>query len=126
MHDAIDADLHGGLNAIAGGVGGKDEELDLWQLLAELADDFEAIEAGHHDIDDDEVGIEFSAGFKAFAAIAGAADQFHARHIFDKTADQFAQDGLIFDNIDFIHGSVNWRVRDRSVKVAIKWGVLWR
>lgn len=85
-------------------VAGKDEDVGIGHLFFDAAEDLGAIEAGQHDIEDDELGFGFEALLDGGAAIAGGGDDFPVILGGNELADHIANGGMVFNNGYFFHG----------------------
>lgn len=81
-------------DAVLDGVfGGEEEAGDVGVEGADALEEFEAVEAGHHDVEDENVGPPGAGGGEGGGAVGGGAD-FPAGH-FEGYADEFCQHGFV-------------------------------
>jgi hypothetical protein len=67
-------------------------------LGADLLDDAEAVEAGHLDVEEDEVGRELADCRDGLGAVCGFADDFDVRSALESNADTTSSERLVIDD----------------------------
>lgn len=75
---AVDGDFYG----LRGGFAGEDEDFGVGGATFEQVEDFETVDFGELDVDDDEVGLTFEALLDRFATVSGHADDLEFREVF--------------------------------------------
>jgi hypothetical protein len=101
LHDvAAGAGAQGGEDLLVFHVPGEDEHLGLRGAAADLAGGLEAVEAGHHHVHEDDVGVELLDGVEGFAAVAGIADDFDFLLVLEEHAEGLAEHRVVIDDED--------------------------
>ncbi len=78
--------------------GGEDDVRRLDLVFAQTADNAEAVEAGHLDIEKGQGGIELFDQVESFEAVGGGADHFDIADLFEQEAQFFAGELFIVGN----------------------------
>jgi hypothetical protein len=83
------------------GAGGQQDDIHV-RFAAQAGEQFDAVEAGQHDIEQDQVWFEGARSFQARFAVAGGQD--FVAFGFQVGADKFENAGFVVDDKDFAHG----------------------
>jgi hypothetical protein len=102
----FDAHVHGTVEEVLIFIHGEKDDAHEGFFALELASHFEAVEAGHVDIEDDDVGLMIVEHFEGGLAVGGFADDFEDAAFFDDFAKTAAKDRVIVDDeeLGFTHG----------------------
>ena len=96
----MDAFLHQGADDVRLLFGGEDQHAHLREIAAQSAEYFDATDARHEDIEDQDIGPKTQGLFDSLGAVRGGARDFAEREMLHHFGDEFADGGLIFDDED--------------------------
>ena len=88
------------MNEIIGFVHGEDEDFGGRRGRADAAGGFDAVEEGHPDVEDGDVGFEFGGFVDGFAAVGGFGYDFPAMTRFKERTKAGADDGMVIGDQD--------------------------
>ena len=101
-HPAVGAAVHRALDVCLGGVAGDDQDADMPRLGigADQLAYAEAVEIGHHKVENDQIGAELHDLEAGLKTVAGDAQRVGHLFALEGTGDQLEDAGLVIDDED--------------------------
>jgi len=81
-----------------GAESGEEDDSDIWGVFLELAGGTEAVHAGHSDIHEDDVGLNFFGKFDGFSSIICFSDDFEGGVCLKERAERLSEEGVVVDD----------------------------